>query len=195
MRETDVKERMLWHLFMVHDDYGYRVGTALGMTAKDVLKLKPLPPPAVHRRRDQAPRKTSARTAIPSTKRPTAKSPAACKTKPRHCRRSPHHDGPARPALPQERSTRPNHGQHLRRQRQGMRRFARRQGSHPLTTRKPRRFHGGAFFLLVWTLPVVRPLPWHASLLFHVRRPADQERPGPCRYGSAPPRVSCRSCR
>ena len=41
--EQDVKDRMLWHLFLVHDDYGYRVGAALGMTAKDVLRLKPLP--------------------------------------------------------------------------------------------------------------------------------------------------------
>lgn len=40
--ESDVKERMLWHLFMVHDDYGYRVGSALGLTAKNVLHLKPL---------------------------------------------------------------------------------------------------------------------------------------------------------
>ncbi len=41
--EQDVKDRMLWHFFLVHDDYGYRVGQALGLTAKDVLKLKPLP--------------------------------------------------------------------------------------------------------------------------------------------------------
>ena len=40
--ERDVQERMLWHFFLVHDDYGYRVGQALGMTAKDVRGLKPL---------------------------------------------------------------------------------------------------------------------------------------------------------
>ncbi len=40
--ERDVQERMLWHFFLVHDDYGYRVGQALGMNAKDVLRLKPL---------------------------------------------------------------------------------------------------------------------------------------------------------
>ncbi|MHA3774444.1 catalase [Verrucomicrobiota bacterium sgz303538] len=41
--ERDVQERMLWHLFLVHDDYGNRVGQALGMTAKDVAHLAPLP--------------------------------------------------------------------------------------------------------------------------------------------------------
>ncbi|MBA3887116.1 MAG: catalase, partial [Acidobacteria bacterium] len=41
--ERDVQERMLWHLFLVHDDYGTRVGKALGMTAADVKKLEPLP--------------------------------------------------------------------------------------------------------------------------------------------------------
>ena len=40
--ERDVQERMLWHLFLVHDDYGTRVGEALGMTAKDVRNLEPL---------------------------------------------------------------------------------------------------------------------------------------------------------
>ena len=40
--ERDVQERMLWHLFLVHDDYGRRVGDKLGMTAKDVAKLEPL---------------------------------------------------------------------------------------------------------------------------------------------------------
>jgi catalase len=34
--ERDVQERMLWHFFLVHDDYGTRVGKALGVTAKDV---------------------------------------------------------------------------------------------------------------------------------------------------------------
>ena len=40
--ERDVQERMLWHFFLVHDDYGRQVGHALNMTAKDVLHLKPL---------------------------------------------------------------------------------------------------------------------------------------------------------
>ncbi|QCB93552.1 catalase [Cellulomonas shaoxiangyii] len=40
--ERDVQERMLWHLFMVHDDYGRRVGEVLGMTAADVRHLEPL---------------------------------------------------------------------------------------------------------------------------------------------------------
>jgi catalase len=33
---------MLWHLFLVHDDYGTRVGQALGLTASDVSHLAPL---------------------------------------------------------------------------------------------------------------------------------------------------------
>jgi catalase len=41
--ERDVQERMLWHFFLIHDDYGTRVGQALGMTANDVAKLPPLP--------------------------------------------------------------------------------------------------------------------------------------------------------
>ncbi|WP_207485081.1 catalase [Arenibaculum pallidiluteum] len=41
--ERDVQERMLWHFFLVHDDYGRRVGEILGMTADDVRKLQPLP--------------------------------------------------------------------------------------------------------------------------------------------------------
>jgi catalase len=40
--ERDVQERMLWHFFLVHDDYGTRVAKALGMSAKDVRKLEPL---------------------------------------------------------------------------------------------------------------------------------------------------------
>jgi catalase len=40
--ERDVKERMLWHLFLVHDDYGARVAAALGMSAGDVRHLGPL---------------------------------------------------------------------------------------------------------------------------------------------------------
>ncbi len=40
--ERDVQERMLWHFFLVHDDYGSGVAKALGLTAKDVRHLKPL---------------------------------------------------------------------------------------------------------------------------------------------------------
>ncbi|WP_046862785.1 catalase [Microvirga massiliensis] len=41
--ERDVQERMLWHFFLIHDDYGNRVGKMLGMTADDVRHLEPLP--------------------------------------------------------------------------------------------------------------------------------------------------------
>lgn len=41
--ERDVQERMLWHLFLVHDDYGTRVGKVLRMSASDVANLEPLP--------------------------------------------------------------------------------------------------------------------------------------------------------
>ena len=40
--ERDVQERMLWHFFLVHDDYGMRVAKALGLSTKDVKKLEPL---------------------------------------------------------------------------------------------------------------------------------------------------------
>ncbi|MGE3511593.1 MAG: catalase, partial [Vicinamibacterales bacterium] len=40
--ERDVQERMLWHLFLVHDDYGRRVGQALGLSADTVRHLEPL---------------------------------------------------------------------------------------------------------------------------------------------------------
>jgi catalase len=40
--ERDVQERMLWHLLLVHDDYGTRVGKALGIGAADVKSLEPL---------------------------------------------------------------------------------------------------------------------------------------------------------
>ncbi|MCU1383098.1 MAG: katA [Acidobacteria bacterium] len=40
--ERDVQERMLWHLFLVHDDYGTRVGGAIGLSANDVKRLEPL---------------------------------------------------------------------------------------------------------------------------------------------------------
>ncbi|GGI05637.1 catalase [Egicoccus halophilus] len=41
--ERDVQERMLWHLFLIHDDYGTRVGEAIGLSADDVRDLEPLP--------------------------------------------------------------------------------------------------------------------------------------------------------
>jgi len=41
--ERDVQERMLWHLFLVHDDYGTRVGKVIGMGADQVRHLQPLP--------------------------------------------------------------------------------------------------------------------------------------------------------
>jgi catalase len=41
--ERDVQERMVWHLLLVHDDYGTRVGQAIGVTADDVRGLAPLP--------------------------------------------------------------------------------------------------------------------------------------------------------
>src|SRR5829696_2324722 len=40
--ERDVQERMLWHLFLVHDDYGARVGKAIGLNAQAVKHLTPL---------------------------------------------------------------------------------------------------------------------------------------------------------
>ncbi len=41
--ERDVQERMVWHLFLVHDDYGRRVGETVGIGADDVKHLAPLP--------------------------------------------------------------------------------------------------------------------------------------------------------
>ncbi len=41
--ERDVQERMLWHLLLIHDDYGNRVGKMIGMNADDVRHLQPLP--------------------------------------------------------------------------------------------------------------------------------------------------------
>lgn len=40
--EKDVQSRMLWHFFLVHDEYGSRVAKALGMSASDVKNLQPL---------------------------------------------------------------------------------------------------------------------------------------------------------
>lgn len=41
--ERDVQLRMVWHLLLVHDDYGTRVGQAIGVTADDVRGLAALP--------------------------------------------------------------------------------------------------------------------------------------------------------
>ena len=41
--QRDVQERMIWHFLMVHDDYGTRVGKAIGLTADDVKGLPLLP--------------------------------------------------------------------------------------------------------------------------------------------------------
>ncbi len=40
--ERDVQERMLWHFFMIHDDYGQRVAAGLNMSIDDVKGLQPL---------------------------------------------------------------------------------------------------------------------------------------------------------
>lgn len=41
--DRDVQERMIWHLLLVHDDYGKRVGEAIGIRSDDVRGLAPLP--------------------------------------------------------------------------------------------------------------------------------------------------------
>jgi catalase len=41
--ERDVQERMVWHFFLVHDDYGRRVADKLGLTVNDVKHLPLLP--------------------------------------------------------------------------------------------------------------------------------------------------------
>lgn len=41
--QRDVQERMVWHFFLVHDDYGARVGQAIGVSAADASRLEPLP--------------------------------------------------------------------------------------------------------------------------------------------------------
>lgn len=41
--ERDVQQRMVWHLLLVHDDYGRRVGEAIGVGVDDVRHLEPLP--------------------------------------------------------------------------------------------------------------------------------------------------------
>jgi catalase len=40
--QRDVQERMVWHLLLVHDDYGTRVGKTIGISAADVRHLPPL---------------------------------------------------------------------------------------------------------------------------------------------------------
>ena len=40
--ERDVQERMLWHFYMIHDQYGERVAQGLGMSVDDVKGLAPL---------------------------------------------------------------------------------------------------------------------------------------------------------
>jgi catalase len=41
--QRDVQERMVWHFFLVHDDYGHGVAEKLGITLDDVKPLQPLP--------------------------------------------------------------------------------------------------------------------------------------------------------
>jgi catalase len=41
--ERDVQERMVWHMFLIDDDYGSRVGEGLGITADHVRHLQTLP--------------------------------------------------------------------------------------------------------------------------------------------------------
>jgi catalase len=41
--ERDVQERLLGRCFLIHDDYGARVGKALGIAADDLRHLEPLP--------------------------------------------------------------------------------------------------------------------------------------------------------
>ena len=41
--ERQIQERMVWHFFLVDDDYGNRVGEGLGIKAGDVAHLQPLP--------------------------------------------------------------------------------------------------------------------------------------------------------
>jgi catalase len=41
--QRDVQERMLWHFFLIHDEYGRGVAEKLAMTVADVKDLQPLP--------------------------------------------------------------------------------------------------------------------------------------------------------
>jgi len=40
---AEVQRRMVWHLFMVEDELGQRVGDGLGISADDIRDLPPLP--------------------------------------------------------------------------------------------------------------------------------------------------------
>ena len=41
--DRHIQERMVWHFYLVDDDYGNRVGEGLGIKARDVAHLQPLP--------------------------------------------------------------------------------------------------------------------------------------------------------
>jgi len=41
--ERMTQERMIWHLYLIDDDYGNRVGEGIGIKAADVAHLEPLP--------------------------------------------------------------------------------------------------------------------------------------------------------
>ncbi|HEX2119234.1 MAG TPA: catalase [Acidimicrobiales bacterium] len=41
--ERHTQERMIWHFFLIDDDYGRRVGDGIGIKAGDVAHLQPLP--------------------------------------------------------------------------------------------------------------------------------------------------------
>jgi catalase len=41
--ERHIQERMIWHLYLIDDDFGNRVGEGLGIKASDVAHLQPLP--------------------------------------------------------------------------------------------------------------------------------------------------------
>ena len=41
--DRHIQERMVWHFYLIDDDYGNRVGEGLGIKASDVAHLKPLP--------------------------------------------------------------------------------------------------------------------------------------------------------
>jgi Catalase-related immune-responsive len=41
--DRHVQERMVWHFYLIDDDFGNRVGEGLGIKAADVAHLDPLP--------------------------------------------------------------------------------------------------------------------------------------------------------
>jgi catalase len=41
--DRHIQERMIWHFYLIDDDYGNRVGEGLGISAADVAHLEPLP--------------------------------------------------------------------------------------------------------------------------------------------------------